>query len=261
MKENIGVIDSGIGGLTVVKSIQSLIPNENIIYFGDNKNVPYGNRSEDEILSLTMNILSFLKEKDVKIVAIACNTISTLIDSFKDKFEFPIVDIINPTVDYIVDNNIDNVDIIATEFTIGQGSYERLIHKKNSDIKIVSEGSKNLAALIDEGRFEDEKTKDIISTHINNLNFQGNIENLVLACTHYPIVKDLFLSLETEINIIDPGFQQAEFIKDYLSKNQLLNTKENGSLSIYTSGSPNIYTRVIDRLEIRNVRSIETIDI
>ena len=103
MGKKIGVLDSGIGGLTTVKSLQDLLPGEDIIYFGDNKNVPYGNKSKDEILALTLKMIDFFKENDVKIVAIACNTISTLIDSYKDRYDFPIVDIISPTADYVVE--------------------------------------------------------------------------------------------------------------------------------------------------------------
>lgn len=261
MSKKIGVLDSGIGGLTTVKSLQELLPGEDIIYFGDNKNVPYGNKSKDEILALALKMIDFFKENDVKIVAIACNTISTLIDSYRDKYEFPIIDIISPTADYVVKTGLDNVAILGTEFTVNQASYNKLILKQNPDIDIISEGSKNLAALVDGGKFDDEETKETISTHLSNLKSKGNHKNLVLACTHYPIVQNIFLSYEPDLNLINPAYQQAKAVKEILSEKGLLSSKEKGSLNIYTSGGPDIYTKLIERLELKNVGQITTVDI
>ncbi|WFA08367.1 glutamate racemase [Tissierella sp. Yu-01] len=258
MNRHIGVLDSGIGGLTVVKELQRQLPGEDIVYFGDNRNCPYGNRSEEEILSLTMDMLEFMKSEGVKIVAIACNTISTLIDSYKDKYDFPIIDIIRPTVDHIINMNTYNIAIIATEFTIKTGAYEKQLLKKNSDINIINEGSKLLAGLVDAGKFDDSQTKEVIETHINNMSAKGDLYNLVLGCTHFPIVEDVFLSLAPELNIINPAFQQAKAIRQYLHKENLLNDKEQGSLDIYTSGDTEVYSKVIERLNLKNIKGITT---
>jgi glutamate racemase len=260
MSKSIGVLDSGIGGLTVVSALQKQLPGEDIVYFGDNKNCPYGNRSAEEILSLTMDMLDFMKSKDVKIVAIACNTISTLIDSYKDKYDFPIIDIISPTVDHIIKMDTYNVGIIGTEFTIKTGTYQKMLLEKNPDIRIIGEGSKSLAGLVDAGKFDDPETREVIQTHINNMMEKGDIYNLVLACTHYPIVEDVFLDIAPELKLINPAFQQAKAIREHLYQNNLLSNKEVGTLEIYSSGDTNVYTKVIEKLNLKNIKSINTVD-
>ncbi len=258
MDRRIGVIDSGIGGLTVVKSIQQLIPGEDIIYFGDNINVPYGNRTKEEILALTMDILHFMERKNVKVVAIACNTISALIDVFKDKFTFPIIDIIHPTVEQIIKMDTYNLSILGTEFTINSKIYQNLLKERNPDISISVEGSRDLAALIDRGDFDSAEIKKIISKHINNLQNKGDVYNLVLACTHYPIVDNIFREITPEIKIIDPGFEQAKAIRAYLHNNHLEKKTPNGLLEINTSGNTQVYELVIQKLKLKNVTCIKS---
>ncbi|TJX13598.1 glutamate racemase [Tissierella creatinini] len=257
MDRRIGVIDSGIGGLTVVKSIQQLIPGEDIIYFGDNINVPYGNRTKEEILALTMDMLYFMEKKNVKIVAIACNTISALIDDFKDKFTFPIIDIIHPTVEQIIKMDTYSLSILGTEFTINSKIYQKLLKERNPDISISVEGSRDLAALIDRGNFDSAEIKKIISIHINNLLTKGDVYNLVLACTHFPIVVNVFKEIIPEIKIIDPAFEQAKAIRTYLHDNHLEKKADKGLLEINTSGNTQVYESVIQKLKLKNVTTIK----
>lgn len=257
MHRRIGVIDTGIGGLSVMNGLQKLLPHEDIIYFGDSKNCPYGNRSEEEILGLTIEMLRFMEKRDVKLVAVACNTISALIDLYENKFNFPIIDIIRPTVEHIHRMEIFNIGIFATEFTIKSNIYANLLKEKNRDIKIVSEGSKYLAGLIDSGEFESQRLKDVINEHIENILNKGNIYNLVLACTHFSIVEQTFFDLAPQFNYINPGFQQARAVREYLYKNNLLNNNNSmGKLEIFTSGNKDIYERIINRIDIKNVQGI-----
>lgn len=256
MDRRIGVIDSGIGGLTVVKSIQQLIPGEDIIYFGDNINVPYGNRTKDEILKLTINVLRFMEKNNVKIVAVACNTMSTLIDEYKDKFTFPIIDIIHPTVEQIIKMDTYGLSIIGTEFTINSEIYQNLLREANPDISISTEASKDLATLIDKGNFDCPEIRKVISTHLNSLSNKGDIYNLVLACTHFPIVESLFNEIAPDLKIIDPGFEQTKAIRKYLHDNKLEKNGDKGKLEIYTSGDIAIYDSVINILKLKKIISI-----
>lgn len=255
MHRKIGVIDSGIGGLTVVKALQKLLPNEELIYFGDNKNCPYGNRREDEIKYLTKDILKYLENKDVKVVAIACNTISTILDD-EDEWNFPIIDIVTPTVRHIKKMGVDNLGIIGTEATIKSNVYQRLL--KNDEYEIIAESSKNLASLIDRGLFDSQDIRDTIRGHMENIFKRQDIYNLVLACTHYPIAEDIFYEIYPQINYINPGFQQAKAIKTYLIENKLLNPNGKGSLEINTSGDIAIYERLVKKLNLKNVERIST---
>lgn len=213
MKKPIGVIDSGIGGLTVVAAMQKLMPGEDIVYFGDSKNIPYGNRTEEEIYLLTMAMLKFLEDKEVKLTAIACNTISTISKRFEGKLPFPVVDIVTPTVDHIDRMGAEKLAIFATEFTVKMGVYEKMLRARRPGIEVFNEGSRNLAALIDSGEFESQITYDTVKLHLDSIKGKGEVYNIVLACTHYPIVEDIFLDIDPSLNYINPGFQQAKAIR------------------------------------------------
>lgn len=258
MQRKIGVIDSGIGGLTVVKELQKLLPREELIYFGDNKNVPYGNKTEEEIKILTNDILKFMEKREVKVVAFACNTISTVFDE-GDQFSFPIIDIVRPTIEELKNMNVDNLAIIGTEATIKSNMYQNLL--KNDKFKITTEPSKDLASIIDRGLFDSQEIREIIKRHMDNINKPKNINNLVLACTHYPIVDDIFKEFYPQINYINPGLKQAEAVRDYLSKNNLLNPEGDGSIEIITSGEIEIYEKVVEKLGIKNINQISTVNL
>lgn len=256
MNRKIGVLDSGVGGLSVMVGLQELLPNEDIIYFGDSKNCPYGNKGADEIFHLTMEILRFMEQNDVKLVAIACNTISTLIERFRSEFSFPIIDIISPTVEYIEKIKVDNLAIFGTEFTVKSNVYQRLLKDRNNEIRIIPEYSKTLATLVDCGDFKSDLVKDTIKTHMDNIICAGSTNNIVMACTHFPIVQDIFLEVAPELNYIDPGYEQAKAVKDYLHNNGLLNKKEKGTLNIYTSGEIDRYEKVVEKLNLQNIGGI-----
>ncbi|MEG2916255.1 MAG: aspartate/glutamate racemase family protein, partial [Oscillospiraceae bacterium] len=160
----IGIIDSGIGGFTVVSEIQKLLPNESIIYIGDNRNCPYGNRDEKDIAKLTKKMLDFLETKNIKAVAIACNTISSALNECKNDYNFKIESIIYPTVKYIQMQNIKEVGILATEFTVKTGYYLKLLNKISKDIKVYSQSSPILATLIDNGDFSSSEIDKEIKT-------------------------------------------------------------------------------------------------
>lgn len=261
MKKPIGVIDSGIGGLTVVAAMQKLMPGEDIVYFGDSKNIPYGNRTEEEIYLLTMAMLKFLEDKEVKLTAIACNTISTISKRFEGKLPFPVVDIVTPTVDHIDRMGAEKLAIFATEFTVKMGVYEKMLRARRPGIEVFNEGSRNLAALIDSGEFESQITYDTVKLHLDSIKGKGEVYNIVLACTHYPIVEDIFLDIDPSLNYINPGFQQAKAIRAQLHERDLLNRNGLGRVEIYTSGDPEIYKKAALKLGIKRMEEPKTIAI
>ena len=139
-KAPIGVIDAGLGGYTVVKELQKILPKEDIIFFGDGKNQPYGNRTEEDILHLTHQCLDFLKERKVKAVAIACNTISTLIDKYQPDYDFRIFSIVQAGSNDVVALGLKEVGVLSTVFTAKTGCYARLIHEKAPNIAVYAQG-------------------------------------------------------------------------------------------------------------------------
>lgn len=246
----IGVIDSGVGGLTVVRQIQRLLPGEDIIFFGDSANCPYGNRSADEIYALALRMLRYLESQEVKCVAIACNTISSLIDRLRGECPFSLVSIIESGADYIVREKLPSVGLIGTEFTVSTGAYEARIHAGNPDCLVVSKGSADLASLIDRGDFNRAVIDEEITAQVDVILSRAPVKDLVLACTHFPIVAENFHRCFPELRLIDPAEQQAIAVKNLLVYRNLTNPQTRGKLTICTSGGLEVYSAVARLLEL-----------
>lgn len=258
---SIGVMDSGIGGLTVVRELQRILPGEDIIYFGDSANCPYGNKTSEQITELSKNMLGFLGESGVKVTAIACNTISTLVDSLTPHFDFKIIGIVSPAADYIAKKGIKDVGLIATEFTVSTKNYDKLIHRHDPSIEVIGKGSPLLAALVDRGDFNEQDINTEIRTQIDNILSRKRVEHVILGCTHYPIVEDNFKRCYPEITFINPALEQANAVKDYLVANDSLSTKERGSFTICTSGDPQVYVNVAKRLGLFEPTALKTVEL
>jgi glutamate racemase len=184
----IGVMDSGIGGLTVVRELQRILPGEDIIYFGDSANCPYGNKTSDQIFELSSHMLQFLGDNGVKCTAIACNTISTMADRLRPCFDYKIVSIVEEAAKYVLREHLKSVGLIATEFTVASGKYAELIHEGDPECKVVGKGSPLLAALVDRGDFNQHDINTEIRTQVDNILAREKVENLILGCTHYPFL-------------------------------------------------------------------------
>ncbi|MEG1151847.1 MAG: glutamate racemase [Oscillospiraceae bacterium] len=258
----IGIIDSGIGGFTVVSEIQKLLPNESIIYIGDNRNCPYGNRDEKDISKLTKKMLDFLKTKNTKAVAIACNTISSALNECKNDYNFKIESIIYPTVKYIQMQNIKEVGIIATEFTVKTGYYLKLLNNISNDIKVYSQSSPILATLIDNGDFSSSEIDKEIKTQIDKLLTQSpTIENIILACTHYPIIIERFQKFYPQINFINPAYEQAMSVCNYLKSTDNLNATASPCFEVYATGPTSPIDLVCQKLNINPPQTISRINL
>jgi len=277
MNEKIGVIDSGMGGLTVVRSLFLRNVPADIVYIGDNANVPYGNRPLDEIVELTLHMLEVLSERNIRIVAIACNTISATIDRLKPFWEFSIVDIISPAAQYLATCGESDLGLFGTEFTIGSGLHAKLASDLNPSVRIHGVPSRRLAALIDESIEDESAIREEISSMLAQLAALHPVHKVLLGCTHYPIVMDLFKSLAPEMEFIDPADLQAKAVIKLLKKaDWQSNLIKNGSienaeqaegvlfdefvrpsLEIITSGTEEAYRTMLNKLGIPEARRIE----
>lgn len=256
-EQPIGVLDSGVGGLTVVRKLQELLPREDIIYLGDSANVPYGNRSEDEIFSLTTKMLHFLEKRQVKCIAVACNTISALIQRLRAPF--PLISIVEAGVDFVLCEKLSRIGLIATEFTVKKGAYDTLIHSRAPHCEVISEASPCLAALIDKGDFDDSAIDTEIRQRVGCILSRAPVEHLMLACTHFPIVADRFHTCYPQLRLIDPAEQQAKFVDRVLTAHSWHSGKKSGAFSVYTTGDPSIYATVARRLALQKLEVCEQI--
>lgn len=244
----IGVFDTGVGGLTVVRQLQKLLPDENIIYFGDSANCPYGNKSAEEILYLSQKIVAHMESCGVKAIAIACNGISTQADSLKQGVSVPIVDIISAAAAQVVRLGLRRVGLIAAEITVKTGRYEKLIGQLDPALEVISKGSPLLAGLVDRGNFDYDAIDAEIRLQLDNILARADVTHVMLACTHYPIVEERFAACYPSITWFDPGIAQAGAVRRLLWDGGLLNPGRRGRFTLTTSGDPSVYADVARRL-------------
>ncbi|MBQ5799870.1 MAG: glutamate racemase [Oscillospiraceae bacterium] len=258
-KNPIGVMDSGIGGLTVVKELQRILPGEDIIYFGDSANCPYGNKTSDQIFELSCNMLKFLGDNGVKCTAIACNTISTMSNRLRPCFDYRIVSIVEEAAKYVIREKLSSVGLIATEFTVASGKYAELVHEGNPECKVVGKGSPLLAALVDRGDFNQHDINLEITTQVDNILAREKVEHLILGCTHYPIVEDNFRQCYPGMKLINPALEQANAVKEYLTEQNAVNPQKKGTFTICTSGDPQVYVNVGKRLGLFEASELKVV--
>ncbi|MDY3868357.1 MAG: glutamate racemase [Pyramidobacter sp.] len=238
----IGVFDTGVGGFTVVREMQKILPHEDIIYFADSANMPYGNRKQDDILHLTRQILDFMATQNVKAVAVACNTISTLIDHYRNDYPFKIFSVVEAGSAYTASLDIDCVGMMGTVFTAQSKCYNRLINAVKPNMKVACAGCPNLARFIDSGDLRPEVIDPELRAALGTILEQAPVKHLILGCTHYPLVSEHLNRLYPDITLIDPAHEQVMAVKRYLAEKDWLKDSGKGTFVLNTSGDPEFCT-------------------
>lgn len=221
----IGIFDSGVGGLTVAKEIKRLLPNEDLIYFGDTKHLPYGEKSREAIVGYSTKITNFLLEKKCKAIVIACN--SATANALKEVLELvnekvPVIDVINPVAEKVSYEIHNNVGVIATKATVNSGLYKKSIRKHNKFIKVDELATPLLVPAIEEGFRNHPITHSIIYNYLSNSKLK-NIETLILGCTHYPLLlNEIKQYYGNRVRVIDSPSIVANQLKIILEKHHLL---------------------------------------
>ena len=234
----IGIFDSGIGGLTVANAIHKALPEEQLIYFGDTAHLPYGDKSADAIRFYSLKISKFLLEQGCKMIVIACNSASsaaynTLLDFFEGKALF--VNVVDPLVSAAVDGNFNEIGVIATKATIRSNIYRDKIKHKLQGAKIHSLATPLLAPMIEEGFYSGKISQSVIETYLGRDEFKS-IEALLLACTHYPLIKsEIERFYNHEVSVMDSTDVVANYVENLLSLNDLLAIKREKENEFYVS--------------------------
>lgn len=257
----IGVMDAGLGGYTVVKELQQRLPKEDIIFYGDGKNQPYGNRSEEEILHLTRQCLDFLKAKGVKAVAVACNTISTLIDRYQPDYDFRIFSIVKAGSDDAVAMGLKKVGILSTMFTAQSGCYDRLIHQGSPDMEVYPQGCPMLARIIEDGGFDQKRINEELKKTLGCLAAaHPELDTLILGCTHFPMIQENIQRLYPQFTrFINPAATQAQQIVEYLRENDGLNPNGGGTFRVYTTSDCQFYSDMTRHVGLKEPLSVELV--
>ncbi|WP_073507692.1 glutamate racemase [Streptobacillus notomytis] len=246
---SIGIFDSGMGGVTVLNEIRKQYPNINIHFFGDTARLPYGEKSKDEIIKYSSEIVEFLLTKKVELIVVACNTATSLaLDEIKEKYDVNIIGVIEAGVEGAINNKSKNIGLIATTATVNSKKYTQNLNNINSSIKVIDKSCPLLVPAIENGNIKGKDIDELINKYIDNMSKE--IDSLILGCTHYSILKESIKSLYSNIDIIDPSIEIVKIIND---RDLIKHKEEDSKTFFYVSGN-----KMQFKNNLKNIFSIET---
>ena len=214
----IGVFDSGMGGLTVMREIMRQIPNEKVIYFGDTARVPYGSKSKETVTRFSRQIVRFLQSKQVKAIVVACNTASAYaLDDLEKEIDIPIIGVVKPGAKVAAEATRNGqVGVIATEGTISSNIYTTYIRQLRPEVQVTGKACPLFVPLVEEGLWQDPVTDEIAKRYLSSLIDTG-IDTLILGCTHYPLIRSTVAKVMGDhVTLVNPAYETARELKELL---------------------------------------------
>jgi glutamate racemase len=243
----IGVFDSGIGGLTVVKALRELLPNENISYLGDTARVPYGPKSPETVQRYAKELAGILIQQNAKALVVACNTVSSVaLPTLTTNFPVPVIGVIEPGARAaLAASRNKHIGVIGTRATIRSGAYEKALRAGDANVRVSSQACPLLVPLIEEGLLYDEITERMILRYLQPL-LQDEIDTLVLGCTHYPLLTGAIARvLKRQIMIVDSAQNCARAVEEMLDQQSLRAPPlNNGKLHVALTDAPDTFLNV-----------------
>ena len=244
----IGVFDSGVGGLTCAKELLQLVPNENMIYLGDTARMPYGINTKETLVGYTNDDVDFLQRRDVKLIVVACGTVSSNVPANQIKnLSVPYIDVISPTISAAVKATKNKrIGIIATPATIKSGSFEQRLKMFDKDIETVSQGAPQLVTLVQDGYIEEDNfvTNNVCREYLAPIKAFG-VDTLILGCTHFPIISKIIQNIMgDEVTLINAGYETAQEVKKVLKTLNLERTLPRDKVEYYVTSEPENFDRV-----------------
>jgi len=233
-KDPIGIFDSGIGGLTVVKAVKKILPKEDIVYLGDTARLPYGTKSTDAIIQFSIEDTQFLIDRGAKYVVIACySSASVALDIIKKNFSIPVIGVIRPGVRKAQKlTKTGRIGVIGTSLTIYSGAYEKAFKELGTDAEILGRACPLFVPLVEEGWLDREVTRLVAKDYLEPLK-RDNIDTLLLGCTHYPLLMKVIREIMGGINYVDASAEVGAELAQSLQELDIGNPKGTGSTSIY----------------------------
>lgn len=222
----LGVFDSGIGGLTVVKALREVLPNEDIFYLGDTARVPYGGKSADTVRRYSLELGDILMQEKAKVVLVACNTASSVaIPNLREHLPLPVIGVIEPGARAALSaTKKRHVGVIGTRATIRSGAYEKALHALDRNVRVMSRACPLLVPLIEEGLLNDEVTEQIIARYLAPMIDEG-IDTLVLGCTHYPLLAPaISQAVDDQVHLVDSASNCARAVQELLHERGFQNS-------------------------------------
>lgn len=249
----IGFFDSGLGGLTSIPNLFDHLPNERVIYFGDTARTPYGSKAVSTIKQYAMEIAEFLVSNDVKMLVIACNTISaTCLDDLQKRFpQIPILGIISPAARKVAKTctEANNIGVIGTKVTTASGAYRERIKDFNPNLNVFDRATPAFVPLIEEGIIENEIMDLTIHYYMDDFIRENNIDTLVLGCTHYPLIRKNIERIYPGLRIINPSYEIIDRVEQILQSEDAFAGADNDRENVfYASDLSEIFTNMIQKI-------------
>lgn len=245
-KKAIGFMDSGVGGLTIAKVAMQKLPKENIIYFGDEARLPYGEKTPEQIKSYALQISKFLLCKNIKMLVIACNTATALALPFlKEQLSIPVIGVINPgSLAAVKATNNNHVGVIATNGTVKSGKYENEIKQVNENVYVVSLGCPSFVTMVENQGYKESSNQSDVDKVLAKIK-SNNIDTLVMGCTHFPIMRSMIQqSMGDKVQLIDPGIETIKQVDSMLKENNIYNDESTPHYDFYTTGDVNQFKAI-----------------
>ncbi len=260
----IGVFDSGIGGLTVLKELVEQLPGEDIVYFGDTARIPYGSRSKETVIKYVMQSFNFLMTKNIKAIVIGCNTASALaLEEAQTEFDLPIIGVVEPGARASVNCTKNNtIGIIGTEGTINSNAYQEHIRKLLPTSEIIGVPCPLFVPIVEEGLEDSDIAALTAEKYLLELK-EHNIDTLVLGCTHYPALRyTIGKIMGDKVKLINPAYETAKLTKNLLKEEGLLNEKlDNGVKTYYVSDDPDKFKRLGGNIIRKQIERVEKVNV
>lgn len=261
---SIGVFDSGVGGLTVVKELIRQLPGENIVYFGDTARVPYGIKSKETVIRFSIENILFLLKQDVKLICVACNTVSSFaLPVIKHHFKVPIVGVITPGVrEAVYATQNKRIGVIGTKGTIKSRSYELEIKQLEPQVKVTAVACPLFVPFAEEGWLSGKVVLDVAKAYLKPLK-DARVDTVILGCTHYPLLRPVIRKVMGEnVALIDSAQQVAVEVKKILAQEGLLNKNAKGKHKFYVSDNPEWFRELAKRFlgcPAKDVRKVNNV--
>ena len=254
----IGIFDSGVGGLTVLKALRELLPGENLIYFGDTARVPYGTKSHRTIIKYSIQNTKLLERFRVKMVVVACNTSSAhALEILREEFPFPVVGVVEPGAKEAVKNSKSGrIGVIGTEATVKSEAYRKAIVSLDPFCQVYQKACPLFVPLIEEGWLDDEITEMVAERYLKEL-LSKEIDTLVLGCTHYPLIKNVLSRVCKGVKLVDSAEAVAREVEKLLPSKNRGNT---GTVRILVSDKTERFERIA-RMIMKEKVEIEEVEI
>ncbi len=244
-KKAIGIFDSGLGGLTILRQVHKILPKENLIYFGDTAHVPYGSKSKKTVTRYSLDIAKFLESKNVKLILAACNTASALaLDTLKKQIKTPLIGVIKAGAGRAAALSKNRkILILATQATVESKAYPRALKKLNAKIKTLQVACPLFVPVIENGFAKDEIAALAIKKYLTPVK-KMSADTVILGCTHYPLIKKGISDfLGNKINLVDSSEEVAKSAEEILERRGLLNQRGRGRVEIYASDCPLLFAK------------------